>query len=115
MPYQKRHSCPNPGQAGFPNGTSGGTMKFARRKFLRLATATIASPAISRVANAQSYPTRPITMIAPFSAGGAVDVVGRIVAERMRRPLSQPITIENVGGADGSIGTGRVARAKPDG
>jgi tripartite-type tricarboxylate transporter receptor subunit TctC len=51
----------------------------------------------------------------PFPAGGFLDATGRIVAERMRRSLGQPIIIENVGGADGSIGTGRAARAKPDG
>jgi tripartite-type tricarboxylate transporter receptor subunit TctC len=54
-------------------------------------------------------------MIVPFPAGGAVDVIGRILAERMREPLGQPIIIENIGGADGSIGVGRTALARPDG
>jgi tripartite-type tricarboxylate transporter receptor subunit TctC len=67
------------------------------------------------MARAQSYPTRPITMIVAFPAGGAGDAVGRILAERMRSSFGQPIVIENVGGADGSIGTGRAARAKADG
>jgi tripartite-type tricarboxylate transporter receptor subunit TctC len=66
-------------------------------------------------ASAQSYPSRPITLIVPFPPGGSTDVVGRIVAERMRASLGQPIIIENVGGAGGSIGVGRVARAAPDG
>ena len=66
-------------------------------------------------AYAQSYPVRPITMIVPFPPGGLSDVVGRIIAEGMRAPLGQSIIIENVGGATGSIGTGRVARAAPDG
>ena len=66
-------------------------------------------------AAAQPYPSRPITLIVPFPPGGSTDVVGRIVAERMRASLGQPIIIENVGGAGGSIGVGRVARAAPDG
>ncbi len=66
-------------------------------------------------AAAQTYPSRPITMIVPFPPGGLSDVVGRIAAEGMRAPLGQSVVIENVGGATGSIGTGRVARAAPDG
>jgi tripartite-type tricarboxylate transporter receptor subunit TctC len=66
-------------------------------------------------ATAQSYPSRPINMIVPFPPGGLSDVVGRIAAEGMRTTLGQSIIIENVGGATGSIGTGRVARATPDG
>jgi tripartite-type tricarboxylate transporter receptor subunit TctC len=65
---------------------------------------------VEGIAGAQSYPTRPITMIVPFAAGGL-----RIVAERMKESLGRPIVIENVTGADGSIGTGRAARARPDG
>jgi tripartite-type tricarboxylate transporter receptor subunit TctC len=64
---------------------------------------------------AQSYPTRPITMIAPFPAGGAVDAIGRILAERMHQSLGQSVVVENVTGAAGSIGPGRVARAASDG
>jgi tripartite-type tricarboxylate transporter receptor subunit TctC len=64
---------------------------------------------------AQSYPSRPITMIVPFAAGGPADVLGRILAERMRASLGQPVIIDNVVGAAGSIGVGRVARAAPDG
>ena len=66
-------------------------------------------------AAAQTYPSRPITLIVPFPAGGSTDAVGRILVERMRTSLGQPIVIENVGGAGGSIGVGRVARAAPDG
>ena len=62
-------------------------------------------------AGAQVYPSRPITMIAPFPAGGPLDRLARILAERMRVSLGQPVIIENVTGASGSIGTGRVARA----
>jgi tripartite-type tricarboxylate transporter receptor subunit TctC len=85
-------------------------MKIPRRNFLRFAAGAAALPALSRVATAQSYPSRPVTMIVPFPAGGAADVVGRIMAERMRGPLGQPSIIENIGGADGSIGVGRTAR-----
>jgi tripartite-type tricarboxylate transporter receptor subunit TctC len=67
------------------------------------------------VAQAQSYPSRPITLVVPFPPGGSTDAAARIMAERMRAPLGQPIVIENVGGAGGSIGVGRVARAAPDG
>jgi tripartite-type tricarboxylate transporter receptor subunit TctC len=66
-------------------------------------------------AQAQTYPSRPITLVVPFPPGGSTDAAARIMAERMRAPLGQPIVIENVGGAGGSIGVGRVARAAPDG
>ena len=90
-------------------------MNLPRRRFLRLAAVAAALPAVARTASAQSYPARPITMIVPFPAGGANDVIARIMAERMREPLGQRLVIENVGGADGSIGVGRLARARPDG
>jgi hypothetical protein len=90
-------------------------MKLARRKFLHLTAGAVALPAVSRVGNAQGYPTRPITMIVPFAAGSSTDVVGRILSERMRAALRQPIIVENVTGADGNIGVGRVARARSDG
>jgi tripartite-type tricarboxylate transporter receptor subunit TctC len=66
-------------------------------------------------ADAQTYPSRPITLIVPFPPGGSTDVVARILAERMRASLGQSVVIENVGGAGGSIAVGRVARAAPDG
>jgi tripartite-type tricarboxylate transporter receptor subunit TctC len=66
-------------------------------------------------AAAQTYPSRPITVIVPFPAGGGSDVIARIVTERMRMSLGQPVIIENATGASGSIGVGRVARATPDG
>lgn len=88
--------------------------KLPRRKFLRAAGAAALS-VISRPAQAQAYPSRPITLVVPFAAGGPADAVGRILAEGMRGPLGQTITIENVAGAGGSLGAGRVARAAPDG
>jgi tripartite-type tricarboxylate transporter receptor subunit TctC len=90
-------------------------MKIPRRQFLELAAVVVALPAVSRIARAQGYPSRPITMIVPFPPGGGTDVVGRLLAERMRVSLGQPVIIENVGGANGSIGVGRAARAASDG
>jgi tripartite-type tricarboxylate transporter receptor subunit TctC len=66
-------------------------------------------------ASAQVYPSRPITMIVPLAAGGPTDTIARIIAEGLRSSLGQPVIIENVTGAAGSIGVGRVARAAPDG
>jgi tripartite-type tricarboxylate transporter receptor subunit TctC len=86
-----------------------------RRRFLHLAAGAALLPTVSRLARAQPYPSRPITMIAPIGAGSSSDVGGRLVADRMGTALGQPIIIENVPGADGSIGVGRVARARPDG
>jgi tripartite-type tricarboxylate transporter receptor subunit TctC len=63
----------------------------------------------------QTYPSRPVTLIVPFPAGGPADAIGRTIAEGMRAPLSSPVIVENVGGASGNIGTGRAARAAPDG
>jgi tripartite-type tricarboxylate transporter receptor subunit TctC len=90
-------------------------MKLRRRSFLRLAAGAAALPAVSRMATAQSYPSRQITMIVPFAAGGPADTVARVMAERMRASLGQTVIIENVAGAGGSIGVGRIARAAPDG
>jgi tripartite-type tricarboxylate transporter receptor subunit TctC len=86
-----------------------------RRQFLRLASGAAVLPAVSRIARAQSYPTRPITMIVPYAAGAIVDTVSRMLAERMGGALGQPIIIENISGADGSIATARAARGRPDG
>jgi tripartite-type tricarboxylate transporter receptor subunit TctC len=90
-------------------------MTLSRRTFLPLAGAAVVAPAFSRVLAAQAYPSRPITLIVPIAPGGITDARCRIVAERMRRSLGQPVVIENVTGADGTIGAGRAARAKPDG
>src|SRR5262245_30649682 len=90
-------------------------MKLPRRKFLHLAAGAAALPAVLRAARAQAYPSRPITTMVPLPPGGLPHVVGRVLAEGMRPALGQTIIIENVGGATGSIGTGRVARAAPDG
>jgi tripartite-type tricarboxylate transporter receptor subunit TctC len=71
--------------------------------------------ALSSTAVAQPFPNRPVTLVAPFPAGGPLDTIARIISEPMRIALGQPVVIENVAGAGGNIGTGRVARAAPDG
>src|SRR5881398_643633 len=75
----------------------------------------IATIGIVATANAQTYPARQITLVVPFPPGGSTDVAARIMAEKMRPILGQPVIIENVGGAGGSIAVGRVARSAPDG
>ena len=81
----------------------------------RMLLAAAALLAVVGGAAAQSYPTRPVTIIVPFPAGGPTDSLARILSERMRASLGQPVIVENVGGAGGSIGVSRVARAAPDG
>jgi tripartite-type tricarboxylate transporter receptor subunit TctC len=90
-------------------------MRLLRRQFLHLAAGAAALPAVSRMARAQAYPTRLITIVVPLAPGGALDVLGRILAPRMGALLGQTIVLENVAGANGSLGVGRVARALPDG
>jgi tripartite-type tricarboxylate transporter receptor subunit TctC len=70
---------------------------------------------IGGFASAQVYPLRPITRVVGYSVGGPSDTIARIMAERMKVTLGQPVVIENVNGAAGSIAVGRVARAAPDG
>src|SRR6266436_2879847 len=79
-------------------------MFAARRQFLQFSANAVAATAYASIAHAQAYPSRPITLIVPFPPGGSTDVVGRIVAERLRALLGQPVIIENVGGAGGSNG-----------
>src|SRR5947209_2470162 len=79
-----------------------------------LAAACVLAAMIAPAA-AETFPSRPVTMIVPFGAGGPTDALARIVAERMRVALGQPVLVENVTGASGTIGIGRVARSAPDG
>lgn len=90
-------------------------MVLARRNFLQACAGGLAGVAAASIARAQGVASQPITIVVPFPAGGPSDTVGRILAEKMRIALGQPVIVENVGGAAGSIGTGRVARAAPDG
>ena len=90
-------------------------MKLPRRRFLHLAAGAAALPAVSRVARAQAYPARPITLIVPFPPGGSTDVAARIVADHMSRTLGQQIVVQNVSGAGGTVGSTRAMRADADG
>jgi tripartite-type tricarboxylate transporter receptor subunit TctC len=85
-----------------------------RKYYLSLAAAILAM-AWTAAAEAQTYPSKSVTMIVPFPAGGATDTLGRFLAEKMRERLGQPVIIENVAGAGGSIGVGRAVRAPADG
>src|SRR5262245_40767437 len=87
----------------------------SRRQFLHLAAGTVALPAMSRVARAHAYPTRPVTIVVPFAPGGGTDVAARIIGEHISRTLGQQFIIENVPGAGGTSGSLRAMRARPDG
>jgi tripartite-type tricarboxylate transporter receptor subunit TctC len=89
---------------------------FTRRGLLlRLGAGAVACNAATDVAHAQAFPVRPITIIVPYSAGGPTDAIARILAQRMRDALGQPVIVENIPGASGSIGVGRAIRSAPDG
>ena len=82
---------------------------------MRSFAAAIVLAAVCAFAQAQTFPTRPVTLVVPFPPGGSTDTAARIIGERMRGPLGQTVVIENVGGAGGTIALQRVARANPDG
>src|ERR1700724_711501 len=85
------------------------------RKWLTVVVATLLGLGSTGAARAENFPTRAITMIVPFPAGGATDTLARFLAEKMRAILGQSVIIENVAGAAGSIGVHRAVRAAPDG
>src|SRR6201991_5388296 len=85
------------------------------RRFVAAPAVLAVSLALAAGAAAQSYPSRPITMIVPLASGGSTDTIARVMAEGMRAALGQPVIVENVTGAGGTIGVGRLARATPDG
>jgi tripartite-type tricarboxylate transporter receptor subunit TctC len=90
-------------------------MKHPRRTFLLLAAGAAALPFLSRSAGAQTYPTRPVRVIIPFAPGGPTDVFGRLMAQKLSENLGKQFFVENIGGAGGNVGTGRAAKATPDG
>jgi tripartite-type tricarboxylate transporter receptor subunit TctC len=90
-------------------------MQLPRRQFLHLAAGVAALPGVSRIARAQTYPSRPVTIIVPVPPGGVADPIARILADHLTVTLGQPVVVENVTGAGGSIGVGRAARAAADG
>ena len=89
--------------------------RLQRRNFLRLIGGSAVFDVVSPAEGAEAYPSRPITLVVPFAVGGGTDVIARILAERIRPTLGQPVIIENVTGAAGNIGVGKVARSSPDG
>jgi tripartite-type tricarboxylate transporter receptor subunit TctC len=98
------------------HGLQGGSaVKLSRRTFLHLAAGAAALPAVSRIARAQTYPTRPVRLIAPFPAGGIVDLYARLMGQWLSDRLGQPVIVENRAGAGGNVGTEAVARAPADG
>ena len=90
-------------------------MKLPRRNFLHLAAGAAALPAVSRVAWAQAYPTRPVRLIEGFGAGSAPDVLARLIGQSLSEQLGQSFVVENRSGANSNIATDAVARASPDG
>ncbi|QOZ22713.1 tripartite tricarboxylate transporter substrate-binding protein [Bradyrhizobium sp. CCBAU 51753] len=88
---------------------------IARRPFLQLALGAATLPLAASGARAESFPSRPVTIIVPFAAGGPTDVLARIIAEYMRGTLGHPVVIENITGASGTVAGLRASRATPDG
>jgi len=86
-----------------------------RRAFLQLATSAVAPPALSGVASAEVYPSRPIRLVVPFPAGGVVDLYGRLIGQWLSERPGQPVIVENRVGVTGNLGTDSVVRAAPDG
>jgi len=90
-------------------------MKIPRRRFLHLAAGAAAVPALSRIARAQSYPTRPVRVIEGFGGGGSPDIHARLISQWLSQRLGQPFVVENRIGAGSNIATETVVRAAPDG
>ncbi len=86
-----------------------------RRDFIKSAAAATGASALPRLGYAQNYPSRPVTLVVPFAAGGSFDVLGRVIQPRMSELLGQNVIVENITGASGVTGTQRVAAAQPDG
>jgi len=90
-------------------------MRYSGMIDRRILLAALAVLPLASTARAQEYPSRPITLIVPFAAGGSTDVIARVIAAGLRAELGQPVVVENHAGAGGSLGTGMIAKAPPDG
>ena len=90
-------------------------MKLPRRQFLHLAAGAAALSAVSRIARAQTYPSRPVRLIVPLAPAGAADILARLIGQWLSERLGQQFVIDNRPGGGGNIGTEAVVRASPDG
>jgi tripartite-type tricarboxylate transporter receptor subunit TctC len=90
-------------------------MKLPRRRFLQLAASAAALPAVTQIALAQAYPSRPVRAVVAFAPGGVTDTFGRLMAQKLTEQFGKQVYVENLAGASGNIGTGQVAKAPPDG
>jgi tripartite-type tricarboxylate transporter receptor subunit TctC len=90
-------------------------MHLPRRRFLHLAAGAAALPAVSRIADAQSYPSRPVRLIAPFPPGGSIDITARLIGQWLSERLGQQIVVENRAGAGGNTGSETALNSPPDG
>src|ERR1700752_4959791 len=90
-------------------------MRLPRRQFLHWAADAAVLPLLPGIARAQSYPTRPVRVIVPFSPGGPTDVCARLIMQKLSERLRQQFYVENIAGAGGNIGTGQAARTAADG
>src|SRR5262249_42935197 len=98
-----------------PGGTHMTNLKLPRRKFLHLAAGAAALPAVSPIARAQAYPTRPVRLVVGYAAGGPTDIVARLMGQWLSERLGQQFVIENRPGASSNIATEAVVKAPPDG
>src|SRR5262245_60602662 len=100
-----------PGQTVAPIFKEGAMKLPHRRQFLRLAAGTAALPAVSRIARAQAYPTRPVRLIVTTPAGGSPDIIARLIGQWLSERMGQPIVVDNRSGAGGDVGTEMVVSA----
>src|SRR5260370_16259756 len=91
------------------------TMRLPRRRFLQLAASAVALPAVSGIAWAQAYPSRPVRAVVAFAPGGVTDTFGRLMAQKLTEQLGKQVYVENIAGASGNIGAGQGGKGVPDG